>query len=116
MSTLLEARFWFVNGEYAGKWAGDVCKSDVNANDKRFHEWGQSESGMADLIERITKPGETILNPFCGAGTTGVAAVRNGRRFIGADNDAQHIETTRETTCGGKQCLKSKRSVPAGAT
>jgi site-specific DNA-methyltransferase (adenine-specific) len=95
VNTFWKPVLWFVNGDYTGKWAGDVSKSEVNDNDKRFHEWGQSESGMADLVNRCTKTGETILDPFCGAGTTGVAALRAGRRFIGADSEPTHVETTR---------------------
>jgi site-specific DNA-methyltransferase (adenine-specific) len=88
--------FWkpilvFTKGEYTGAWFGDVAKSDVNDNDKRFHEWGQSESGMVDLIERLTKPGDLIVDPFLGAGTTGVAALATGRQFIGCDIDADHV-------------------------
>ncbi len=40
---------------------------------------------MTDLIERFTYVGETILDPFCGGGTTGVVAVKMKRRFIGND-------------------------------
>lgn len=36
-------------------------------------------------IRLSTWPGETILDPFCGSGTTGVAALQLGRRFIGFD-------------------------------
>jgi site-specific DNA-methyltransferase (adenine-specific) len=79
----------------ATEWLGDVVRSDVNDNDKRFHDWGQSESGMADLIEKLTQPGQLVCDPFLGAGTTGVAAVRCGRRFIGGDLDAQCVATSR---------------------
>jgi 16S rRNA G966 N2-methylase RsmD len=75
------------------KWFGDVCASDVNDNDKRFHDWGQSESGMVDLIDRVTEPGQLICDPFCGAGTTGVAAIKLRRRFIGCDTDPVVCET-----------------------
>ncbi len=34
-----------------------------------------------------TNEGDTILDPFCGSGTTGAVAVRHGRRFIGIDMD-----------------------------
>lgn len=34
---------------------------------------------MEWLIERLTEPGDTILDPFAGSGTTGVAAIRTGR-------------------------------------
>jgi len=84
------------NGEGASpEWFGDVPKSDVNDNDKRFHEWGQSESGMADVVSRLTQVGELVLDPFMGAGTTGVAALARGRSFIGCDLDAENVETAR---------------------
>lgn len=83
---------WFVKGRYERDWVGDVCRSD--ANDKRHHRWGQSESGMADIVERFTYPGETICDPFCGGGTTGVVAVRMNRLFIGIDSDGEAVATT----------------------
>ena len=71
---------------------GDVLKSPVNDNDKRFHEWGQSLGGMQDIVQRFTNPGDTILDPFLGGGTTGVAAVIMGRKFIGADIEQKNVE------------------------
>jgi site-specific DNA-methyltransferase (adenine-specific) len=75
----------------ARDWIGDVVKSDVNDNDKRFHHWGQSESGMADLVERLTLPGDLVCDPFLGAGTTAVVCKALGRRFVGCDVDAEHV-------------------------
>lgn len=99
--------FWkpilvFVNGEYDGTWFGDVATSDVNDNDKRHHHWGQSESGMADLLERLTKPGNLICDPFLGGGTTAVVAYNLGRRFIGCDIDETHVNTTIERFGGAE--------------
>jgi site-specific DNA-methyltransferase (adenine-specific) len=93
VNTFWKPVLWFVKGDYTGRWIGDVAKSAVNDNDKRFHEWGQSESGMADLIERFTQPGDLILDPFLGGGTTGVVALKLDRRFIGVDSDPAAIET-----------------------
>jgi len=81
--------FWkpvLIFGE-ALEWIGDVCSSKTNDNDKRFHDWGQSESGMADLVERLTKPGDLVCDPFAGAGTTAVVSLQLGRRFVGCDID-----------------------------
>src|SRR4029077_10177421 len=39
----------------------------------------------AKLIEMFSAPGETVLDPFCGSGTTLVEAVRQGRRAVGID-------------------------------
>jgi hypothetical protein len=79
----------------ASEWFGDVAVSKPNDNDKRFHGWGQSESGMADLVERLTKPGQLVCDPFLGGGTTAVVSLALGRRFVGCDLDAKHVATTR---------------------
>lgn len=72
---------------------GDLCKSAPNDNDKRYHEWGQSESGMTDIVKHFTYPNEIVCDPFMGAGTTGVVCARMKRKFIGIDVDAQAVET-----------------------
>jgi site-specific DNA-methyltransferase (adenine-specific) len=81
---------------HTAEWIGDVCKSDTNNNDKRHHEWGQSISGMVDLVKRLTKPGQIIVDPFAGAGTTGLAALTNGCHFIGSDIDQKSVHIARD--------------------
>lgn len=75
---------WYTKGKN-NKWLGDVVKSNTNDNDKRFHHWGQSISGMIDLIERTSYVGEIILDPFLGGGSTGIAALAMDRKFIGIE-------------------------------
>ncbi len=70
-----------------------MARSD--ANDKRFHHWGQSESGMADLVRRFSRAGETVFDPFLGGGTTGVAALGMNRLFIGSDSDGAAVKQAR---------------------
>ena len=96
VNTFWKPVLWFVKGTYTGDYVGDVLKSSVNDNDKRFHEWGQSVSGMTDIIQRFTNPGDIILDPFLGGGTTGVAAVSMGRKFIGTDIKSANVEKARE--------------------
>ncbi len=80
----------------AVEWFGDVATSKVNDNDKRFHGWGQSESGMADLVERLTKPGQLICDPFIGGGTTAIVSLALGRRFVGCDLDEECVRLARQ--------------------
>ena len=95
VNTFWKPVLWFTKGEYTGDYIGDVLKSPVNDNDKRFHEWGQSFGGMRDIVERFTNAGDLILDPFMGGGTTGVAAVTMGRRFIGADIEQSNIKISK---------------------
>ena len=48
-----------------------------------------------ELLERIilasTKKGATILDPFSGSGTTGVASIKNGRKYIGIENSKKYL-------------------------
>jgi hypothetical protein len=76
-------------------WIGDVVRSATNDNDKRFHAWGQSESGMADLIGRLTQPGDLVCDPFLGGGTTALVCCATGRRFIGGDLDGDNVKQAR---------------------
>ena len=52
------------------------------------------------LLERIilasTEEGQVILDPFCGSGTTGVEAVRYGRKFIGIDVSEEYMEISKK--------------------
>jgi site-specific DNA-methyltransferase (adenine-specific) len=96
VNTFWKPLLWFVKGEYQGDWIGDVCKSAVNDNDKRFHGWGQSETGMMDILKRFTRPGDVVCDPFCGGGTTGVVSIALDRLFVGMDIDAGNIALTRE--------------------
>lgn len=74
------------------RWFGDVAVSATNDNDKRFHCWGQSESGMMDLVDRLTIPGQLVCDPFLGGGTTAVVARVLGRRFVGCDIDSSVVD------------------------
>jgi len=83
----------FANGKYSGKMFGDVYESGENS--KELHKWGQSESGMFDVISGICLPGQYILDPFCGAGTTGVAAIKHGCLFDGIDLDQDNVNISK---------------------
>jgi 16S rRNA G966 N2-methylase RsmD len=97
---------WYTKGKCDHlPWTGDIIKAD--ANDKKFHRWGQSEEQMERMVELASLPGQVILDPFCGGGSTGVAALRLGRQFIGLDIDKKCIEQTAAR-------LKDAHPLPSG--
>lgn len=51
---------------------------------------------MRAFVELASNPGDTILDPFCGSGTTGVACVQTGRKFIGIEIDPHYADIARK--------------------
>jgi site-specific DNA-methyltransferase (adenine-specific)/modification methylase len=47
---------------------------------------------MQWCIDQLPTPNETILDPFMGSGTTGVAAIINGKSFIGIEREERYFE------------------------
>ena len=51
---------------------------------------------LKHLVRLATKPGDLILDPFMGVGSTGVAALELGRRFIGIEIDPLYFQAARK--------------------
>ncbi|MCX4827172.1 DNA methyltransferase [Streptomyces sp. NBC_01016] len=62
---------------------------------RRRHITQKPVDVMRELV-RIVPRGGTVLDPFTGAGTTGVAALEEGRSFVGIEHSAAYSAVTRE--------------------
>lgn len=66
----------------------------VNGNDK-FHIAEKPIELIQDLLG-VTPEGAVVLDPFMGSGSTGVACIRTGRKFIGIEKDEIHFDNARK--------------------
>ena len=69
-----------------------VDASGEFAIDGKAHPTEKPVALMQHYIENSTQPGDIVLDPFMGSGTTGVAAIRSGRKFIGIEKDAEWFD------------------------
>jgi len=89
-----------------GKWDSDFIKKPnkqmrsvwaINTPKNIEKKYGKHPTQKPEaLLERIilasSNEGDVILDPFCGSGTTGVVAIRHGRKFIGIDSERKYLD------------------------
>lgn len=68
-------------------WSGAVRQQP----EQRYHPTQKPLALMKWVLENYTEPGMTVLDPFCGSGTTGVACIQMGRVFTGIEMDAGYF-------------------------
>lgn len=61
-------------------------------SEKNGHPCPKPFKLMRWLVERASLPGETVLDPFMGSGTTGVAAINLGRQFVGIELEPKYFD------------------------
>lgn len=112
---------WFLIREYVDDWSAEFRAIDIgmtevtyetDAIDKNYDGmrnkrdvWsittkGVKEAHFATFPEDLVEPcifagcpeGGTVLDPFCGSGTTGIVAVRNKRNFIGLELNPEYAK------------------------
>lgn len=89
----------YVGGQgWAGHRGEGVIKGHwivTRASMGRIHPNEKPVSLMGQLLEKLPQ-GCTVLDPFMGSGTTGIACIRTGRRFVGIEKDPTHYATALE--------------------
>ncbi len=73
---------------YPHRLIADVMPWDYTGN--VLHPTQKPVRPLQTLVETFTRPGELVLDPFCGSGSTLVAAKAAGRDYLGIELDEQH--------------------------
>ena len=74
----------------------NVLKVQSNKTDHGRHPTQKPIGILEALIELVTVEHQTVLDPFCGSGSTLVAAEMLNRKFIGVENNPEYIEVTKQ--------------------
>ncbi len=77
-----------------GEYPADPGKSG-SAKARNHHPTVKPVELMRWLVKLITPPGGTVLDPFAGSGSTGIAALRENFSFIGIEQDESYCEIAR---------------------
>jgi len=79
-------------------WMLPLCTGHerLKSNGKKTHPTQKPESLLYRILLATTNPGDLVLDPFFGTGTTGAVAKKMGRRFIGLERDDAYIAAARE--------------------
>jgi DNA modification methylase len=94
---------WMKGGE------GVYCYFDVTLlkeTNNRLHINQKPIGLMKWCIEKISKPGDIIFDPFMGSGTTGVACVQTGRNFIGIEIDPGYFKIAEKRIHDAQQQMR----------
>ena len=88
------------------------------ADGRKAHPTQKPEALLHRVLLASSRPGDLVLDPFCGSGTTGAMAKRLGRRFIGIERDRAYAALARARIAavvpadGELLALQSKRDAP----
>jgi modification methylase len=92
-------------------WFIPLCTGDERLKDaegRKLHPTQKPEALLARVMLASTNPGDVVLDPFFGTGTTGAVAKALGRRFIGVERENAYAE-------GARARIAAVRPLPAEA-
>ena len=87
----------YSNGQWPSgnvDWHPDLLDKGVRMKDR--YRWEQDPNPTKMLIDALSPQNGTILDPYTGTGSFGVAALEMGRKFIGVEMDAERFEKASE--------------------
>jgi modification methylase len=103
-------------------WLIPLCTGGERLKDdkgQKAHPTQKPEALLHRVLLASTKPGDIVLDPFFGTGTTGAVAKKLGRRYIGIERDAGYISVARKriaqvtrASAADLEVTKSKKDEP----
>lgn len=78
-------------------WVIPICsgKERIKVNGEKAHSTQKPEALLYRVLMASTKPGDIVLDPFFGSGTTGAVAKKLGRNYIGIEREIDYINIAR---------------------
>ena len=67
----------------------------ISHRDKQHHKWQQGLTEAAYYIAKLTPPGGLVVDPYAGSGTTCLAALRTGRRYLAFERNGSTARRAR---------------------
>ncbi|HRP78407.1 MAG TPA: site-specific DNA-methyltransferase [Aquamicrobium sp.] len=84
-------------------WLFPICTGAERLKDDngdKIHPTQKPEALLARVLLSSSKPGDVVLDPFFGTGTTGAVAKKLGRRFVGVEREQAYIDAALERIAG----------------
>ena len=98
-------------------WLFPICSGSerLKGDDgKKIHPTQKPEALLARIIMASTKPGDVVLDPFFGSGTTGAVAKRLGRHFVGIEREQDYIDAASARIAAVEPLGKAELTVMTG--
>ncbi len=103
-------------------WLIPICQGGERLRDEngdKIHPTQKPENLLHRVLLAASKPGDVVLDPFFGTGTTGAAARRLGRHFVGIERDSDYIQAAQDRIAAIEpvaeadlQTIRGKRAEP----
>ena len=81
--------------KFKWRWNG-MLQEDMCHKEERIHPTQKPVPLFVWILERYSKPGDLVLDPFLGSGTTAIACLRTGRHFIGIEKHEPYFLKAQE--------------------
>ncbi|OLP54435.1 modification methylase [Rhizobium rhizosphaerae] len=98
-------------------WLFPICSGSERLKDEngqKAHPTQKPEALLARILMASTKPGDIVLDPFFGSGTTGAVAKRLGRHFVGVEREQAYIDAATRRIAAVEPLGKATLSVLTG--